>query len=386
MKTWITALAVAALAGPSCRAQDMAPLPSATANYTTAPVKIDGQLDEPAWKDAPVIALDKTWDGKPAAGGGTVRLLWDKNNLYLGAELPDEVVVAGKLPRDGFLWEKDDVIELFVWPRETDPYYYEVVVNPRGTLYDAFFVSKPAHDGPELTLPDWNPDIKVQTRLSPVLYRPDKVGPPNKNGFWSVELALPVASLSNRGGIAPAAGDTWRVQINRYNRPDPAPGTLDATAWSPYYKLGEPYLLDRFGKLTLTGGPAPVVPAVVPESGAVSAPAASAAVPAPAPSAPTPAPAAPTPAPAAPTPAPAAPTPAPAAPTPAPAAPTPTPAAPTPTPAAPTPTPATPTPTPAPDAPTPAPAAPTPTPATPTPTPAPDAPAPAPAPNTPPAQ
>lgn len=325
MKTLITAVAVAVLAAPMCRAQDMAPLPSATAVYTTSPVKIDGRLDEPAWNEAPVISLDKTWDGKPVAGGATVRLLWDKTYLYFGAQIPDEVVVAGKLDHDGFLWEKDDVIELFVWPQEAQPYYYEIVVNPRGTTYDAFFVAKPTHDGPDLTLPDWNPDTKVQTRLVPVLYRPEKVGPPNKDGYWTVEMALPIAAMSNRGGQPPAAGETWRVQINRYNRPDPGPGALDATAWSPYYKLGEPYLLDRFGKITLTGGPAPVVAPVVPESAVVAAPAAAPVEPAPVPT-PTPAPTAPPAAtPPAPTPPPVVTPPATPAPTPAPDG-TPTPA------------------------------------------------------------
>lgn len=364
MKTLITALAVAALAAPSCRAQDMAPLPSATANFTASPLKIDGRLDEPAWNDAPVLNLDKAWDGKSAPGGATVRLLWDKNYLYFGAQLPDELVVAGKMERDGFLWEKDDVIELFLWPQEAQPYYYEVVVNPRGTTYDAFFVAKPTHDGPELTLSDWNPAIKVQTRLVPVLYRPEKIGPPNKDGFWTVEMALPIAALANRGGQAPGAGETWRMQINRYNRPDAAPGTLDATAWSPYYKLGEPYLLDRFGRLSLAGGPAAVIPPVVPESSVITPPTAPAPTPVPPVPAPTPAPPVPTP-------------------TPAPPVPTPTPAPPVPTP---TPGPTVPTPTPAPEtpAPTPTPAPEAPAPTTPAPSPSPEAPTPAPSPNTPP--
>jgi hypothetical protein len=270
MKTTIAAMAITALTASALHAQTIA-APSANVAFTSQSIKIDGRLDDLAWKDASTIALDKTYDGKASTFPATVRLMWGKNWLYLGAEVPDERVVAGRLPRDGFLWEKDDVLELFLWPREDQPYYYEIVVNPRGTLYDAFFVAKPTHDGPELTLSDWNPDIRVQNRLAPMLYRPDKIGAAADKGYWNVEMAIPIASLSSRGGIPPAAGESWRAQINRYNRPDAGPGMLDATAWAQYDKLGEPHLLNTFGTLTLVGGPTPAVPPVVPESDVVSA-------------------------------------------------------------------------------------------------------------------
>ncbi|HEY3266547.1 MAG TPA: carbohydrate-binding family 9-like protein [Armatimonadota bacterium] len=292
MKQWIAAMALAAVA-PIAVAQGSTPPPSVTANYAASPIRLDGRLEEKAWLDATPISL-VTFDGKPITGGAVARVTWDKDNLYFGAEVPDERVVAGRLGHDGPLWEKDDVLELFLWPSENLPYYYQFVVNPRPTVYEAFCIAKPTHDGADLILPDWNPDVRVQGRVQPMLYRPDRIGTANPNGFWSVEMSIPISTLSSRGAAPLQAGESWRMQIVRFNRPDPAPGALDASAFSPYYEVASPFLLDHFGVLNFAGSAAVPVAPLVPGTGAPVKPAAPTVAPTPAPApAPATAPAAP---------------------------------------------------------------------------------------------
>jgi hypothetical protein len=262
MKHLAALLALSALTAVPSFAQ---PVPPIAIRFSEKPVRVDGKLDDPAWRDAAALPLART-DGTAVQGGAVARLAWDRENLYLSLEIPDEIIVAERSDRDAALWEKDDVVELFLWPREDQPYYYQVVVNPRNTLYDAFFISNASHSGADLSVPDWNPAIQSMVRLQPVLYRPDRVGPPAVGGSWTVEMALPVASLSNRAAGPPMEGDTWRAQIVRFNRPDPGPGQLDATSLAPYAPVTEPFRLDSFATLHFQGGPAPVIPPLVPKS------------------------------------------------------------------------------------------------------------------------
>jgi hypothetical protein len=233
--------------------------------YSEKPVRVDGKLDDPAWTDATALPLART-DGAAVQGGAVARLAWDNARLYLALDIPDEVIVADRSDRDTPIWEKDDVVELFVWPREDQPYYYEIAVNPRNTVFDSFFVANADHTGADVSVRDWNPDIQSLTRLQPVVYRPNKVGPPSVGGSWTVEMGIPMSAFSNLAAGPPTAGDVWRIQIVRFNRPDPGPGQLDATSLSPYAPITEPFRLDSFAGIRFQGGPAAVIPPLVPKS------------------------------------------------------------------------------------------------------------------------
>jgi len=99
--------------------QDAAPLPPAPVAWTirerTGAVVVDGQLDE--WPDGPAIAIDHsmTADDKDirddADSSARVRFLWDKDALYMAAEVRDDKpAVESKLPGE---WESD-CVELWI--------------------------------------------------------------------------------------------------------------------------------------------------------------------------------------------------------------------------------------------------------------------------------
>ena len=67
--------------------------PTASAARATGPIEIDGILDDATWAAAPVI--DEFWQQKPDAGMPAterteVRILFDDEHLYIGAELMDQ--------------------------------------------------------------------------------------------------------------------------------------------------------------------------------------------------------------------------------------------------------------------------------------------------------
>jgi hypothetical protein len=72
---------------------DLAPRPSASATRATGPVSIDGVLDDATWSAAAVISefwQQKPFTGAPATERTEVRILYDDQNLYIGAELHDQ--------------------------------------------------------------------------------------------------------------------------------------------------------------------------------------------------------------------------------------------------------------------------------------------------------
>jgi len=79
-------------ADPPAPAQKPTAIPKAE-----QPIKIDGVLDDPAWKDAPVVEAQYIWSKigeKSAEPRMKVRYTWDDNYLYIGYETFDKNLVA----------------------------------------------------------------------------------------------------------------------------------------------------------------------------------------------------------------------------------------------------------------------------------------------------
>jgi len=126
----------------------------------TAPLKLDGVLDEPAWVSAPVQTLNtadqiQDIDGKMAPWKGpqnlsaTLRYLWDDQYLYVGVDETHDIM--GKLEPDDMLWASDG-LQLLVDPsRESDekPGKYDIALGvgingPRAWIHSSADASVPA--------------------------------------------------------------------------------------------------------------------------------------------------------------------------------------------------------------------------------------------------
>src|SRR5687768_14459211 len=92
---------------------------SAVVTQVTAPISIDGALDEPDWRSAPPIGdlVQRQPDtGQPPTQRTEVRLLRDADNLYIGVMCYDsepERVIGSQMARDGLI-NSDDRLEILL--------------------------------------------------------------------------------------------------------------------------------------------------------------------------------------------------------------------------------------------------------------------------------
>lgn len=193
--------------------------PFAPAHYicqrTTEPLVLDGKLDKTFWDLAPWSEefVDIEGDLKPRPNKRTkMKMLWDDEYLYIGAELEEDQIWATLTERDSVIFYDND-FEVFIDPDGDTHNYYEFEMNALNTVWD-LFLPKPYRDGgPPIN--GWDiAGLKTAVHIKGELNNPEA-----KNIGWSLEIAMPWTILREAapGGRKPATGDVWRINFSRVN-------------------------------------------------------------------------------------------------------------------------------------------------------------------------
>ena len=185
---------------------------------TFVPV-VDGVMDEEAWREAAEIRefvlLDEA--GLPSVWT-RARLFYDAERLYVGVQCQEPDRTAPLVGNEG-IW-RDDEVEL-CFDVDGDPATrHQLIVNARGDSLGLLSV------GP------WDHKAKCAGQ--------------SQKGVWTVEVALPFASL----GVQPKVGATWRFNIARH-RPASARTNAELITWSVVHATFN--AAAEFGALTLRG-------------------------------------------------------------------------------------------------------------------------------------
>src|SRR6266851_4866612 len=104
----------------------------------SGPITIDGRLDEVAWQQVPWTDLfvDIEGDAKPRPRLGTrVKMLWDDQFFYVGAELEEPHVWGTLTQHDSVIFQDND-FEVFIDPNGDNHEYYEFEINALNTGWD----------------------------------------------------------------------------------------------------------------------------------------------------------------------------------------------------------------------------------------------------------
>jgi len=179
--------------------------------YTARQPVIDGPGDDPVWRQAPWTEDFKDIEGdiRPNPSMRTrAKMLWDSTYLYIYAELQETDLWGTLHQHDTIIYEDND-FEVFINPDNSTHRYFELEINALGTVMD-LFMNKPYRNGGK-ALMSWD----TQGLLSAVKTVGTLNHPGDVDQGWSVEMAIPLKSLSFWGDRPVRDGDQWRINFSR---------------------------------------------------------------------------------------------------------------------------------------------------------------------------
>ena len=169
-----------------------------TKQIETGKIKLDGLLEESEWKmvqPATNFIQRDPHEGEPSTEKSEVYVIFDENNLYIGAMLYDRDpsgILAYQKRRDQSLRTDDR----FMWILDTfsdgrTGYFFEV--NPAGLMGDGLIIGNESYWG---TNKDWNGIWDARVVIIPE--------------GWSVEVMIPFQTLNFNPDL-----DTWGINFQR---------------------------------------------------------------------------------------------------------------------------------------------------------------------------
>jgi hypothetical protein len=181
----------------------------------SGPVAIDGRLDEPAWRAAAWSEdfADIEGDSRPRPRYRTrMKMLYDDECLYIGAELEEPHVWATQTRHDCVIFEDND-FEVFLDPDGDSHLYAELELNALNTTWD-LLMPRPYKDGGQ-AVDAWEIDgLRTAVHVNGTLNDPH-----DTDRGWTVEIAWPWRGLRalarEKQAVPPRDGDQWRINFSR---------------------------------------------------------------------------------------------------------------------------------------------------------------------------
>jgi len=158
------------------------------------PIRIDGVLSEPDWRNADVVTNFKRSTKDPALQQTYARIVYEPDFIYFGIEAmePEPARIAsGVTEKDGPLWE-DNTLEIFLTYPDREGDYYHLSFNSKGLLYDAF-----NRKSQKTADRSFDSKAEIVTRVL--------------NDRWVAEVKIPAAPL----GMQCLDGHVWRINVGR---------------------------------------------------------------------------------------------------------------------------------------------------------------------------
>lgn len=202
----------------------------------TQDFEINGQGDHAAWNQTEWVTL--TLHHGPASDLATqAKVLYSDSGLYFLMQSEDETLTA-TLTEDFTNLFNEDVVEVFLWPDEQDPIYFEYELSPLNyelpilipNLKESFYGWRP-----------WHYEGERRTRHATSVQGGKKESMASISG-WTAEFFIPYALLNPLGNVPPKAGTHWRANMYRidYDASEPRYWQWQPTSGSfhEYQKFG----------------------------------------------------------------------------------------------------------------------------------------------------
>jgi predicted TIM-barrel fold metal-dependent hydrolase len=194
----------------------------------------DGSAKE--WAKAEWEPLHKRTD-KGLPYETKVKVLYSKKGLYVLMDAADKKLTATFTKDNQHLWT-EDVFEVFVWPDERDPVYFEYEISPLGQELP---ILVPNLGGKFRGWLPWHEGGAAPTRKAT-----SAVGGELKSGAavsgWKAEVFIPYELLVPLRNVPPKAGTKWRANFYRMDYDDKVQTAWDWSRVGPsfheYQKFG----------------------------------------------------------------------------------------------------------------------------------------------------
>ena len=224
---FVLCAAICALAAGTAAAADPRIV---TAVETRTPITLDGVLDDEAWisaEPATDFVQAEPHEGQAATERTTVRLLFDRDALYVGVRCDDAMAAALIVNdiRKDFTPGEQDTFELLLDTFADRRNGFVFATNPAGARSD----TQIANEGRDVNT-SWDAVWSVATKV-------------DANG-WSAEMRIPFKTLRFERG----EGRIWGVNFSRRIR-----RTNEVDYWSPVPRVYNLYRAGLAGTLTGLG-------------------------------------------------------------------------------------------------------------------------------------
>ncbi len=181
--------------------------------YAVIKPAVDGNPGDPAWANAwtwnEVYPFNKAEQGGPAT---TFKLLWDERYLYVAFDCADEDIAAKERERDDHVYF-DDCVEIFIMPSMRFRTYWEVVVAPNGSVFDAIQAKK---------IDLWGSLADKDENMRGLKHSQNIRGTLNmskdKDEGYTVQMAIPFDELPGYERCPPRAGDRLNFMLVRLDK------------------------------------------------------------------------------------------------------------------------------------------------------------------------
>lgn len=197
------------------------------ANFTESGIQLDGNLDEPAWKEAIRISnftQRELNEGEPATERTEVAVVYTQKALYIGAWCYDrepDKIIAKELRRD-FNHSVDDNFEVIIDTYLDKRNGFLFIINPNGARKDAQVLN----NGDSFNV-NWNGVWNVKTSIT-------------AEG-WFAEIEIPFSTLKFRSGLEQ---QVWGINFERNIR-----RKREQIMWQGWSRDSELEFVNRAGAL-----------------------------------------------------------------------------------------------------------------------------------------
>ena len=201
----------------------------------TADFELTGDGSSAAWRQADWVPLSRR-DPNGLPYETRVKVLYSPSGLYVLFDAQDRKITATIQDDFADLWT-EDVFEVFLWPVERDPVYFEYEISP---------ILVPNLDGKFLGWRPWHYEGARRTRKAT-----SAVGDLRSDGTvtgWKAEVFIPYELLSPLRNVPPRPGTRWRCNFYRMDYDDGRKTGWDWARVGPnFHEFG------KFGTLIFDG-------------------------------------------------------------------------------------------------------------------------------------